>query len=85
MESRIKKMYIQDFSLVIVFLVVLWITLIYIMISILSILTTPFAVASILITGLLVGLSASLTLFALIKHLKKNKNALYMEEIKYSK
>jgi hypothetical protein len=85
MESKIKRMFLLDLIMIIAFLVFLWITLACIMISIISIMNTVLVKAAILSVGISVVFFASLTLLALVNHLRKNRNKLYMEEIKYLK
>lgn len=84
MNNKIQKMYIQDCSIIIIFTIILTVLLIYVMSVISDIATKNIERISIYATGITVCCFVSSSSFAVISHLKKNKNQLYKEDIFYT-
>lgn len=81
MEEKIKKMYRGDSNLIIAFTIFLWIILIYTMIVV-SGLAPNHTVGIVAISAaIIVGVTATTALLAVLGHLKTNKQELYTEDI----
>ena len=85
MKNKIQKMYIQDFSIILVSTFMLWMLLLFVMSRVVNI--TPNNTARLIISLAAITACAFVTAssIAVLSHLKKNKNQLYEEEINNSK
>jgi len=84
MDKKINKMFKGDLALIVAFIIFLWAVMISVMISVEKVIPAEDQVI-IAVTGIVTLLFASITLIALIEHLKKNKVHAYTEEIRNSK
>lgn len=85
MENTIKKMLKRDISVVLGFLVFLWVTMCFIMLSILTAVGSSQAKNTIIAIGVVSLLLATVSLVMLVLHLRKNREEIYAEEIRNSK
>lgn len=81
MKSKIHTMFCCDSALIISFTIVLWTVLAYVMTAVIGIADTPALKVVTLGSALIVGISATTGLLAVIKHLNTNKTELYTEDI----
>jgi membrane associated rhomboid family serine protease len=84
MEEQIRKMLFRDRSLIIICIFFLWVVLISTIsvVSGLAPMTSVRILAS--IVGVVVGVSVTSALIAVLAHLKKHRNELYSEDIMWS-
>lgn len=81
MEQRIRKMYRQDVRISLGFTIFLWLVLFYVMYSLNVVVPEMREKAVIIACGVLVACYATVTIFAVINHLTRNRDELYSEEI----
>ncbi|MFT5874588.1 MAG: energy-coupling factor transporter transmembrane protein EcfT [Clostridium sp.] len=81
MEIKIKKMYWQDCITIFTFMVILWIVLAYVIINVSAISPTIMVKIIAIITGSIAGAFSTTALIAVLVHLRKNGQQLYMEDL----
>ena len=79
--SRINKLYRQDRGLVFVFILFVWAVLGFVLKNVLSLAMNDLTRNVALVAGLLAGIFVTSALVAVLAHLKKNRIALYSEEL----
>ena len=79
--SRINKLYRQDRGLVFVFILFVWAVLGFVLKNVLSLAMNDLLRNVALVAGLLAGIFVTSALVAVLAHLKKNRIALYSEEL----
>ena len=79
--SRINKLYRQDRGLVFVFILFVWAVLGFVLKNVLSLAMNDLIRNVALVAGLLAGIFVTSALVAVLAHLKKNRIALYSEEL----
>ncbi|KJR44354.1 hypothetical protein UF75_5267 [Desulfosporosinus sp. I2] len=79
--SRINKLYKQDRGLVFVFILFVWAVLGFVLKNVLSLAMNDLIRNVALVAGLLAGIFVTSALVAVLAHLKKNRIALYSEEL----
>lgn len=84
MDEKIRKMHFRDRSLMIAFIVLLWVVLINIMIVVSNLAPTASIRITALAVGIIAGLSVTSAVIAVLAHLKKHRNELYSEDIMWS-
>ncbi len=80
MDKKINKMYKGDLALIVVFIVFLWVVMISVIVTVVKSIP-PENQVLVGVTGIFTLIFATITLIALIEHLKKNKVHAYTEEI----
>lgn len=81
MESKIKKMHIMDLALVFFFIFFMWGILGSVIVNTSKIVSNSGYKILIISVGVTIGILATNSLIVVIKHLKKNRNQLYTEDI----
>lgn len=81
MESKINKMYHQDYAAIVFITIVLWSTLIFVITKVIKIAPNYSTYIAIISMGIGVGTFATASCIAVLIHLKKNKEKLYLEEL----
>ena len=79
--SKINKLYRQDRGLVFVFILFVWAVLGFVLKNVLSLAMNDLIRNVALVAGLLAGIFVTSALVAVLAHLKKNRIALYSEEL----
>lgn len=81
MKKRIKMMYFQDRMVIFSFMISFWAILSYVMVNI-SYLDIDYTIKLIiLLAGILAGIFGTTALIAVLIHLKKNCDELYMQDV----
>lgn len=81
MKDKIIKLYAKDIMAVTAFITFFWIVLIFSITQIYQILSISGLRITIVISGAVVGIMGTASSIAVLKHLKKNRDALYKEEL----
>lgn len=81
MKDKIIKLYSKDIMAVTAFITFFWIVLIFSITQIYQILSISGLRITIVISGAVVGIMGTASSIAVLKHLKKNRDALYKEEL----
>lgn len=81
MKAIINRVFQRDCAVIISFLIFLWLVLICVITAVVGIAQTPVLKLVILITGSIVGISATTGMLAVVRHLSNNKTELYTEDI----
>lgn len=84
MEQFVRRMFARDISVVVGFMVFLWVTMGYLVYSILTTVSDPQTRAVITAIGIVTLLFATLCLLALMAHLRRHRDAMYAEELRHS-
>jgi hypothetical protein len=84
MDRKATKMLVRDVSVVVAFVIFVWVTMCFIMSSILSAVGYSHTRSTIIIIGVTALLCATLSLVVLILHLKKNRRDVYADEMSLS-
>ncbi len=85
MENKIKKLYLQDCIIVLIFMIVLWSILVYVLSKVVLIAPGTTVKMFVIFIGIMAGTFATAAMVAVLVHLKKNQKQLYTEEILASK
>ena len=81
MEKRIGSMYRVDCTLIVLSIAFLWMVLLGVMSAVASLDASRTVVAIALGSGAVAGGTATISLIALLHHLKKNKQDIYAQDI----
>lgn len=84
MKEQIARLFSKDVMAVISFVVLLWLVLGYVMYSLTLIVHSVSLKTVLVASGVGAGIFATLTVLAVISHLRNHKEELYTEELKYS-
>lgn len=79
--SKINKLYRQDTGLVFVFILFVWVVLGFVLMSVSSLAVSDLIRNVALVAGVVAGIFVTSALVAVLVHLKKNRIALYSEEL----
>lgn len=80
-RSKIDKLYRQDTGLVFIFILFVWVVLGFVLMSVSSLEISDLIRHVALVAGVLAGIFVTSALVAVLVHLKKNRLALYSEEL----
>jgi hypothetical protein len=80
-HGKINKLYWQDTGLVSFFIIFVWGVLGYVLITVRSLTKSILIKDTAVATGLIAGIFVTSALVAVLVHIKKNKIALYREEV----
>lgn len=80
-REKMDKMYRQDTGLVIVFIIFVWMILGYVLMSVSSLAPNDLIRNVTLVAGMMAGIFVTISLFAVLVHLKKNRVGIYREEL----
>lgn len=83
MKDKIKKLYSKDIMAVTAVITLFWVVLIYSITQIIQILPNYGLRITIIIAGAVVGIMGTASSIAVLKHIKKNQDALYEEDLMY--
>jgi hypothetical protein len=81
MEKRILKLYRRDCALIIISVMALWLVLLSVMAAVSSLGVGQIISVIALGSGITAGTVATVSLFALLRHLRKNQQDIYSEDI----
>lgn len=81
MEKKIRKLYLIDFSTVMVFLSLFWMLILFVALNVIALALSTVIRNLILITTALIIIFGTACSLAVIVHLKKNQTRIYTEEI----
>ncbi|HBW37637.1 MAG: hypothetical protein VR66_27770 [Peptococcaceae bacterium BRH_c23] len=79
--SKINKLYRQDTGLVFVFILFVWVVLGFVLMSVARLAVSDLIRNVALVAGVVAGIFVTSSLVAVLVHLKKNRIALYSEEL----
>lgn len=79
--SKIDKLYKQDTRLVFVFILFVWSVLGFVLVNVSSLAESDLIRNVALLSGIVAGIFVTSALVAVLVHLKKNRHALYSEEL----
>ena len=80
-EVKIGKMYRQDTGLVVISIIFVWLVLGFVLINVSSLAANELIRDETLGAGTMVGIFVTSSLIAVLVHLKKNRVAIYSEEL----
>lgn len=81
MDKKIRRMYLQDCFTILTFMIFMWVVFAYVIGIVSSVVNNHLLATAIIVIGVFTVLFASSTMFAVLVHLKKNRDKLYMEDI----
>lgn len=79
--EKINKLYRQDTGLIFVFILFVWVVLGFVLLNVTSLAVSDLIRNVALIAGVVAGIFVTSALVAVLVHLKKNRIALYNEEL----
>ena len=83
LQSRIERMYSRDRAIALLFVAVLWIVIIFVMLSVSSHMGSSSVVAVAWIAACIVGLFNTAAIIAMIRHYAQDKQHIYSIDIRH--